>query len=352
MVRLFRGRRSRGAFTLIELLVVIAIIAILIGLLLPAVQKVRDAAARTQCLNNLKQMGLAVHTYHTTRKGKLPAVDKTGQPYNDIQATIFIRMLPYLEQEPLYKYALPGENTLPIASNGARATVLPIYTCPSDITFTGGKFNVTVGGTPIGTWAGTSYGANFLAFSGETGDLTSEQNVSGAFADGASQTMLFADKQAQCSINQGTAANNSHNLWAWSASFPVGLAPPGSPVFAQTDGINHAPFFAVGMRNTDPATVGAGIIYVPVPTPAGTQQGAFQLTNNPAPATNYNLYKFMDKEKVANCGLASSPHTGGINICLADGSARSVAPEVDGAIWAALCTPSGGRNDPSLVADY
>jgi prepilin-type processing-associated H-X9-DG protein len=206
-------------------------------------------------------------------------------------------------------------------------------------------------GTPIGTWAGTSYGANFLAFSGETGDLASEQNVSGAFADGASQTILFADKQAQCSINSGTLANNSHNLWAWSAFVPVGQTPP-SPIFALTDGISHAPFFAFGYRNPDPATVAAGIIYVPVPTPPGTQQGAFQITVAPAPATNYNLYKFADKEKVANCGLASSPHTGGINICLADGSARSVAPEVDGAIWAALCTPSGGRNDPSLVADY
>jgi prepilin-type N-terminal cleavage/methylation domain-containing protein/prepilin-type processing-associated H-X9-DG protein len=349
MVRLFRGRRSRGAFTLIELLVVIAIIAILIGLLLPAVQKVRDAAARTQCLNNLKQMGLAVHTYHTTRKGNLPPADNTAAPNattpGDVQATIFIRMLPYLEQEPLYKYALPNDPAT------ARATVLPIYTCPSDITFAGGKFPVTVGGTPIGIWAATSYGANFLAFSGETGQMGSIQNVSGAFADGASQTVLFADKQAQCSINSGTQANNSQNLWAWSANvWPSATIPP--PIFAQTDGINHAPFFAFGYRNPDPMTVAAGFIYLPVPTPAGTQQGAFQITNAPAPATNYTPYKFVDKEKVANCGLASSPHTGGINICLADGSARSVAPEVSGEIWAALCTPSGGRNDPTLVADY
>ena len=348
MVQMFRLRRTRGAFTLIELLVVIAIIAILIGLLLPAVQKVRDAAARTQCLNNLKQMGLAVHTYHTTRKGKLPAIDNTIA--GDIQATIFIRLLPYLEQEPLYKFGLPNENTLPIAANGARATVLPIYSCPSDITFTGGKFNVTIGGTNLGTWAATSYGANFLAFSGETGNLSSEQNISGAFADGASQTIMFADKQAQCSVNSATAANNSQNLWAWSANYPI-LTPP-SPLFATTDGINHAPFFAFGYRNPDPATVAAGIIYAPVPTPAGTQQGAFQLTVAPSAPTNYNAYKFRDKEKVTNCGLPSSPHTGGINICLADGSARSVAPEVTGEIWAALCTPSGGQQDPSVVADY
>jgi prepilin-type N-terminal cleavage/methylation domain-containing protein/prepilin-type processing-associated H-X9-DG protein len=347
MVHLVRGRRSRGAFTLIELLVVIAIIAILIGLLLPAVQKVRDAAARTQCLNNMKQMGLAVHTYHTTRKGKLPPIDATAT--GDVQATIFIRMLPYLEQEPLYKYQFGSGNPNLLAQ--ARNTVLPIYQCPSDITFTSGSFPVTIGGTSLGNWAATSYGANFLAFSGETGDMTSIQNVSGAFGDGASQTILFADKQAQCSVNASVAANNSQNLWAWSAYVqPSATNPP--PVFFLTDGINHAPFFAYGVRNTDPATVAGGIIYVPAPTPAGTQQGGFQLTVAPAPQTNYQAYKFIDKEKVTNCGLPSSPHTGGINICLADGSCRSVAPEVSGAVWVALLTPSGGAYDPVVVGDY
>jgi prepilin-type N-terminal cleavage/methylation domain-containing protein/prepilin-type processing-associated H-X9-DG protein len=119
--------RRRGGFTLIELLVVMAIIAILIGLLLPAVQRVREAAARTSCLNNMKQLGLAANNYATSGGGKLPAgfsaaspttVTPTGQSW-------VVPLLPSLEQDPLYRQIQAGSIT-------AQSNVITILICPSD----------------------------------------------------------------------------------------------------------------------------------------------------------------------------------------------------------------------------
>jgi prepilin-type N-terminal cleavage/methylation domain-containing protein/prepilin-type processing-associated H-X9-DG protein len=130
--------RRRSAFTLIELLVVIAIIAILIGLLLPAVQKVRDAAARMQCQNNLKQIALACHNYHDVN-GKLPAgsiYQLVGGKWNYYD-TWTVAILPFIEQQNLFNFynqALP--NAIPDATSPGTATVrqslVKTYVCPAD----------------------------------------------------------------------------------------------------------------------------------------------------------------------------------------------------------------------------
>src|SRR5271166_4316121 len=142
MSRLEPIRPARSAFTLIELLVVIAIIAILIGLLLPAVQKVREAAARTKCTNNLKQIGLAMQNYHTSNGYFPPAFGKTPtQPESNWAWGTYL--LPYVEQGTVYSALAPDTTPAPTAPTPNTMLSLSIYVCPSDA---GGPINKNLDG--------------------------------------------------------------------------------------------------------------------------------------------------------------------------------------------------------------
>jgi len=202
-------RLIRRGFTLIELLVVIAIIAILIGLLLPAVQKVREAAARMQCSNNLKQFGLAVQNYASTYDSKLPNITTAtnSTPAGGYLGSIHYTLLPYIEQDALYKIGLTnaGDTANANQPNGQKlynATIKP-FICPSDSSLSSGY--PTNRGKD---WAGTTYSANYMLFGGSiSGSADMSSYGIGNIPDGTSNTITFSEKMGGWQTDHGA-------LWA------------------------------------------------------------------------------------------------------------------------------------------
>jgi len=277
--------------------VVIAIIAILIGLLVPAVQKVREAAARTQCVNNLKQLGVAVHNYDSTYK-TLPAL--TSHPsaprYGNYYGGILVTLLPFIEQQALFNYAkaLPATTwdapvTSPAPNDKVRSTLVTVYQCPADFTISGGW-----SGNQVNAWMAASYGANFLAFGKvrPTGTQNPGADVPqfklANIPDGSSNVVLFAETY---SASNGTSAGN---LWAYPG---IDTAWQWTPVIANT------------------RTHGAAA---------------------------YGLPQFGPTQALANKQLAQSPHTGNVMVGMGDGSCRGVASGVTQPTWQNALTPDDG----------
>ena len=224
----------RCGFTLIELLVVIAIIAILTGLLVPAVQSAREAANRIKCANNLRQLGLAAHHFHDVNQHLPPGIGYYP-PAGGAFGTYHFHLLPYLEQDNLYRAAL-GTLEFP-APDGPRTVYYPgnntvysrpvsVFLCPSDPSI-GAEGVVTINGVPFGA---SCYAPNSMLIARMTSaepPVTSPQGKArlADITDGTSNTILHAEKYARCfNTTMAPAFRDGGTAWAYCSFAPFSLA--------------------------------------------------------------------------------------------------------------------------------
>ncbi len=328
----------RRAFTLIELLVVIAIIAVLLGLLLPAVQKVRGAAARTKCLNNLKQLGLAAQNYHGVYE-KLPAgLERNGN--GGRHSSVFIELLPFVEYDNLYRiwdFSSPL-NDMASGPTSRASTIIPTFICPSD--------NLPNNPTQrVGNyWASlTSYGGN----GGTRSMLPEKAYVDGVFfmtgnmsqpkpnqkpvrfddiTDGLSNTLLFGERY--------------HRDGAWDSYLQAPWQTPPDPYFLPIEVYGMwAPNGKHGIADVTlsawaPINYMQGTPWIPPSSPAPGVP--------PPPPTPISWTGFQANYE-RRLSAYGSGHSGGANFAFTDGSARFLSETTPLNTLQALSTRRGGE---------
>jgi prepilin-type N-terminal cleavage/methylation domain-containing protein/prepilin-type processing-associated H-X9-DG protein len=350
--------QKRRGFTLIELLVVIAIIAVLIALLLPAVQSAREAARRAQCVNNLKQIGIALHNYHST---------VNSLPWGDgpwwIEWSAHTLLLPYVEQGPIYNSINFSDTMLPnflpsfVINNPVNTTatyaVIASFNCPSDpdrLTDPNGHNNYMAnsGSAPNCDYGGNAWAPSYneasagpfiYSDSGKDTGLTfggSFVNVAG-ITDGLSNTAAFSERV------KAIGSNFTNMSAPFDSSKPTASLATPAAIDPKLETIAQ-PYYNVcivtppvpAANNQDAANTGAD----------DNISGAMWVSGQPA-LTRYvhvmppNTWSCRSGLQIAH--VASSHHPGGVNVLFCDGSVKFIKQAVSLPTWWALGTRAGGE---------
>lgn len=326
--------QRRKAFTLIELLVVIAIIAILIALLLPAVQQAREAARRTQCRSNLKQLGLALHNYHDNynRFCDLRGGPNDGAGRQGDQSGL-VRLLPYLDQAPAYS-TIPQNNTVPVCWDSSFAPWVMnfnVLLCPSSplIDKKNGcglkSYHFSVGTTINDNYAGKTTGL----FQFSTQGYRSMRDIT----DGSSNTLAMSEK---------------------------GLGVPGRSIIGQSvynvPGIDTNPTLCLAVSSLGQYNTGASISSWGQGTLWAFGHAHWNAVTTVLPPNSPSCYAYNSDNPSNAWGIYSpnSYHTGGVHALMGDGAVRFISNNIDAGnygsgfpasfgIWGALGTIGGGE---------
>jgi len=373
------------AFTLVELVIVLAMLALAAGLALVGVQRLHDSHRHDQCANNLKQIGIAIHAYVDVYKKVPPAWNPdAGRPVSgpqwavetgagwcnssppptgmaagpNILGTIQFIILPFIEQDPLYKSSCPnGNNTNPFIGTTLATTVIPLYVCPADPSLHDNHQEVGQSGI-AGGLASCNYAANLMVF-----DPKGTGNIIQAMPDGSSNTIMWTERARKC------ATNNECHLFAEPAwgNYP-GYSGPGQGRTSYVAPIKKAflydvPVFGVNEYFLEQTTAAHGSPYAggtnftgyagstSCATTATVRESggiAWGLNSTAGSPVGFQIGLSTNGDP-CNANYVQASHPIGIQVLLGDGSVRSVTSAVSTLTWLYACLPNDGM---PLGSDY